>query len=39
LKVVEVNCNPALDSLQMLQLDEVGIGIWERMLVRLMGRK
>lgn len=39
LKVVEVNCNPALDSLQMLQLDEVGIGIWERMLVRLMGRR
>lgn len=38
LRVVEVNCNPALDSLQMLQLDEVGIGIWERMLVRLMER-
>lgn len=37
-RIVEVNCNPALDSLQMLGLDEVGIGIWERMLVRLMER-
>lgn len=37
MRIVEVNCNPALDSLEMLGSDEIGIGIWERMLVRLMG--
>ncbi|WP_300528469.1 ATP-grasp domain-containing protein [Maricaulis sp.] len=36
MRIVEVNCNPALDSLQMLELDEIGIGIWERMLTRLL---